>query len=240
MAKIKKKPTPKKIKTLIPEPNWDKLRKSNSQEKMFEAYKLCDDYVQFEVSDKEYLHWMKKWLREVSGWNVHEETVILPDVYMLTYAKLGWKAIQLGFMPDSVKSNLERDFLPLLKRAKEIKSKYQPETSIKERDKDDFIHPVKVKKWLVVWKDYLKTISKNNESKDVNLRIQYQTAETYVYNMQVYLRTGIWNDLFYGENREHKVLWVCEALGYDEDGLAKRNVDTYYPDIGQIWRRDES
>lgn len=229
---------PKKKKTLIPEPNWDKLKKSKTEEQKVEAFRKSDDFVHFEVPDREQMHWMKKWIREVSGWDLHEESVILPDVYMLPFAKYGWLAVRLGFTPETVVKSLEKNLKPLLERATEIRNKNSSEAVVLPSDENHFLNPSKVKKWLEVWKSYLKSSEKLAESKDPKLRMQYQVAETYVYNMSTYLRTGIWNDDRFGENREHKVMWVCKALAYNSDGTPKRNVGTWYPDIGEVWTRE--
>lgn len=230
--------TPKKKKTLVPEPNWNKLQKAKSEEEQTQAFIEANDFVHFEVPDKEQLYWLKKWVREFSGWDMHSETVTLPDVYMSTFAKYGWLAIRLGYMPVSVKTSLEKNLKPLLERSQEIKDKNTEQGVTFSKDKDDPLHPDKVKKWLVVWKDYLKGMEKLKESKDPKQRMDYQTAETYVYNMSSYLRTGIWNDSHFGENREKKVMWVVKTLAYNKDGTVKRTRGYYYPDIGKVWENE--
>lgn len=237
----KKKATfvPKKKKTLIPEPNWDKLRKAKTEEEKLAAFKAAEDFAQYEADPKLSMHWLKKWIREDSGWDMHHATVILPDTYMATFSKHGWKAVQLGFMPDSVKTSLENNLLPLLKRAEEIREKHNREIETVELPKDkDFIDPEKVKEWLASWSSYLKSAKSHAESKDPKIRSQYQSAETYVYNMKQYLRTGIWSDSHFGENRENKVLWVCKAIAYDQNGTPKRSEGTWYPDINQVWKKE--
>jgi len=227
--------TPKKKKTLVPEPKWDKLRKAKSEEDQNNAFITSFDFVHFEISDKDQLHWLKKWIREISDWDLHNESVTLPDVYMLPFAKYGWLAIQLGYMPKKVYSSLEKNLKPLLLRATEIKNKHVTEEVQLPEDSSHFLHPAKVKKWLSVWKEYLKGINKYKESKDAKQRMEYQTAETYIYNMSSYLRTGIWNDDRFGENREGKVTWVVKSLAYNSDGTVKRTKNYYYPDIADVW-----
>lgn len=233
----------KKKVTLIPEPNWDRLRKAKSEEVREKAFRECEDFVHQEIPDREQLHWMKKWLRDESGWdNVHQNSVTLPDVFLVAYAKSGWKAIQLGYMPESVVKSLEKNLKPILENADELKRRNTAEPpihpSVISLEKDDFLHPDKVKKWLAVWKEYLRSNKMNEDSKDVNLRMDYQSAESYVANMTNYLRSGIWGDLFYGENREHRILQVCKSLAYDDQGMVKRNKGVYYPDIGHVWGKE--
>ena len=229
---------PKKKKTITPEPNWDKLAKAKTEEGKVAAWKNCEDYVHYEVTDKELLHSIKKWIRLHSEWNLSNEAEIIPDTFLLTYAKNGWKAMKLGWMPDMVKTNLEAELKPLLKRAQELKNRVTPSDAIDfdSLDKSHWLHPDKVKVWLKKWKTFLTDSKGWEDNKDANLRMQYQTGKTYVYNMNVYLRTGFWGDDHFGENREGKVMTVCKHPAYDADGMIKRNVGTYYPDIGVVWK----
>jgi hypothetical protein len=32
--------------------------------------------------------------------------------------------------------------------------------------------------------------------------------------------------------------YVCVAMAYDENGLPKRDVGTYYADIGMVWTKE--
>ena len=63
--------------------------------------------------------------------------------------------------------------------------------------------------------------------------MEYQIAETYCRNLQSYLNTGVYMDLYYGENREHKVKFKCIAPAY-KDGIQVRTKGVWYPDTG-IW-----
>lgn len=235
----KKKFVPKKKKTLIPEPNWDKLKKANSEEDKISAFKSASDFVHFEVSDREQIHWLKKWIREYSGWDMHEETVTIPDVYLTSFSKYGWTAIRLGFMPESIQSSLEKNLKPILQRAKILKEANTTESVNLSNEPDYFLHPDKVKKWLTTWKLFVANNKNDEDSSDKTIRARYQSAQTYVTNMQNYLRTGVWNDMWFGEQREQRIRWVCKALAYEKDGTVKRNVGTWYPDIQRIWEKND-
>ena len=226
---------PKKKKTLIPEPKWDKLRKAKTEEDQLASWKACEDYVHFEVSEKEQIHSLKNWI--AAEWDMDSEAKTIPDVYLLAFAKNGWKAQQLGFTPVAVHTNLEKNLKPLLLNADQLRKTSTSSTQF-SNDPDSKWHPTKVKEWLKAWQGYVKSISQWKESKDSNLRLQYQTAETYVYNLNQYLRNGVWSDTHWGENREYKVLQVCKALAYDENGLPKRTVGVFYPDIGEVWTKE--
>ena len=193
MAKrIKKvKFTPKPKKTLVPAPNWEKLQKASTEEKRLDAWKDCEQFVHAEVTDKEYLHSMKKWVRG-SDWNMAEQSAILPDAFMLPFAKHGWKAIRLGFMPE----NVERS------------------------------------------KSFLKASKNYQESPDPALRSQYRVMETYLYNLNQYVKMGVWLDSHYGAKREYKQVAACVAPAYHADGTQKRTIGIYYLDVGDVWTKE--
>mgnify|MGYP000945801465 FL=1 len=235
----RKKFVPKKKKTLIPEPDWDKLRKAKTEENKIAAFKSVADFVHFEVSDKEQLHWLKKWIREYSDWNMHEETVVIPPAYLTSFSKYGWIAIRLGFIPDSIRNSLEKNLKPILQRAQFLKDKDKTELIDLPKEPDYFLHPDKVKSWLTTWKLFVTNNKKDEESPDRSIRMRYQSAQSYVTNMQNYLRTGIWNDMWFGERREQKVRLVCKAIAYETDGTVKRNVGTWYPDIQRVWEKND-
>ena len=221
MARRIKKPTPKKKATLVPEPKWDRLRKAKTEQDRYNAFIACEDYVHYEVTDKERLHSMKKWVRDFSGWEV--DMADLPDTYLLSFAKQGWKYFQLGFMPERVAESLKENLLPLYIRGQELRDKIFSEPtihpSVSELKNDHKLHPDKIKSWIAVWKKNTDGLSKR-----------------YVSNMQTYLRTGVWLDTHYGLNREHKATPICVALSYDREGIAKRTKGVYYPDLGLIWK----
>ena len=226
---------PKKKKTLIPEPNWNKLKKAKTDEEQLNAWKECDDYAHFEITDKEMIHSLKRWIELDSGWSLFEKTKIIPDVFLQSYAKHAWKTRQLGYMPSLVKKLFESSLKPLLEKADKFKKTDSLDLVV---DEDSAWHPKKVKEWLKHWQGYVKSIASWKESSDFKLRMQHQVAETYVYNLNQYLRNGIWSDSHWGENREFKVLTVCKALSYDSEGNVKRTVGVYYPDIGQMWTKE--
>ena len=60
--------------------------------------------------------------------------------------------------------------------------------------------------------------------------------------MQKYLRSGDWVDSFYGPHEEKRITYTCKALGYywygPKKGQPKRDVNTYYPDLGVVWTKE--
>lgn len=240
MARPKKvKPTKRKIKTLIPEPKWDKLRKLEAEEDRLDAWHACDDFVHYEITEKEQTHGLKRWVELQSGWNLTEEVKIIPDTFLHVFAKNGWKARQLGYMPDAVYRFLERELKPLLVKAQKLRDQVVETTyDFSSLDKDDEWHPTKVKEWLKKWQTHLKSIKSYEDHSDSKLRVEYQTAQTYVYNLSLYLRSGVWLDSHWGENREKITVPISRVLAYDQNGEVKRTHGVFYPDLGMIWTRE--
>lgn len=107
-----------------------------------------------------------------------------------------------------------------------------------ELDADHPLSYYNVKEQLKHWRDKVKSIRHQRESKDSKQRLEFQIAENYVKNLGIWLRDGVWCDDRYGAARESKMEYVCYALAYDKDGNPKRDVGTFYPDIGCTWTRE--
>jgi len=106
---------------------------------------------------------------------------------------------------------------------------------IRDLPEDHFLHWKKVKQWLKSNQDELKAMRSYKTSKVSKERAEYQDLETYVSNMKKYLVNGIWMDFRYGEKRESRIQKVCVAMAYHDDGTPKRQYNTWYPDIAQVW-----
>jgi hypothetical protein len=123
-----------------------------------------------------------------------------------------------------------------LKKAREAKAppKYLSIASDVRELKDD--HPLclkSVRNWIKINKDErarLRKILRKNKDRHVNTR--YNIIDCYVQNMEQYLRSGIWTDLFYGENQEFNITYKCVEMAYNLDGTPKRSVGVWYMDLG--------
>ena len=89
-----------------------------------------------------------------------------------------------------------------------------------------------VKEWLDFQKDELQAIKHLKNSKDSKEVSRWANTKSYITNLETYLRTGIYNDLFYGKTANQKVNYVTVAMAYYADGTPKRSVGNWYPDIG--------
>jgi len=102
-------------------------------------------------------------------------------------------------------------------------------------------HPVsyvKVKEWLKFAKENRKAIKHQAISKDSKERSEFQENEAYIKNLAIYIKDGVWLDYRYGKNGEGRTTQVCYTLAYDANGNPKRDIGTYYPDIGMMWTEE--
>lgn len=89
---------------------------------------------------------------------------------------------------------------------------------------------------LKVWKDKLKSIRSQKDSKDWRQRLEYQVAEAYVKNLGIWIRDGVYLDNRYGIKRESVMEHVCVVPAKNPDGTIKRTHGVYYPDIDMVWK----
>lgn len=94
-------------------------------------------------------------------------------------------------------------------------------------------------------KEWIKSNQVKLSAEKRNVRNSIKGAErkvaeltNYISAMQNYLRTSVWNDLFYGEHRDNRIKYFCYAPSFDKDGNIKRSVGTFYKDIGEEWTQE--
>ena len=61
------------------------------------------------------------------------------------------------------------------------------------------------------------------------------TWESYIGQMESYLRTGDWCSKFAGPRMEKRVKTICVAMAYYPDGRPKREMGVWYPDVRDVW-----
>ena len=89
----------------------------------------------------------------------------------------------------------------------------------------------------------LASVERASVKKDVKGSIaRLSSHDGYVREMQSYLKHGDWVSNFYGEYQEKKIKWKNVALAYyfegPNKGQPKRDVGTFYPDLGLVWESD--
>ena len=100
-------------------------------------------------------------------------------------------------------------------------------------------HPKKVKVWIKTQKGLANAERAGVRQGIKGAYARQCTHEAYVRSMVKYLRDGDWVDNFFGEHQEKRIKWKCVALAYDKDGNVKRDIGTYYPDMGMVYTEDE-
>lgn len=114
--------------------------------------------------------------------------------------------------------------------------------SIRNLPDDDPLSPKKVRQWLKTQKDLRAAYKKEVRANTKGALAKYLNYDSYVKNMERYLRNGEWVDMFYGEHQQNKIKFKCVSLAYHHTGkytgMVKRSVGVYYPDLGCEWTSD--
>ena len=126
-----------------------------------------------------------------------------------------------------------------LEKVREKRAKKNPDygmsgihESLRSLADDHPAHPKKVKVWIKTQKELAASERRADKQGIKGAYAKQCNHQGYVRNLLRYLRDGDYVDDFYGEYQEHRVKRRCVAMAYDTDGLPKRNVGTYYPDMG--------
>ena len=108
--------------------------------------------------------------------------------------------------------------------------------SVKALPDDHELSAANIKEWIKI-QQYVMTANKAwRRSDDKHMCARYYQAQSYISNMRSYLQTGIWKDLFYGANQEHKMGYRCVRMVYHDNGVPKRTIGVFYPDIRRFWK----
>ena len=97
-----------------------------------------------------------------------------------------------------------------------------------------------VRPWLKENKELLASMRSFKDSKDSKERGSYLKVETYVSNIESYLRNGVWVDLFYGSQQQNKIKQrvMLNGMAYYANGKPKRTVGVWYEDLAQEWTKE--
>jgi hypothetical protein len=114
--------------------------------------------------------------------------------------------------------------------------------SLHDLPKDHNLHPNKVKLWMKTQKELAASERANVKKEFKGSVARLSSHDGYVRQMQSYLKHGDWVSNFYGEYQEKKIKWKNIALAYyfegPKKGQPKRDVGTFYPDLGLVWESD--
>lgn len=103
---------------------------------------------------------------------------------------------------------------------------------------EDTLNMSNVKKWIKTQKELAAKYKRDDRAGIKGSLAKSIQAENYARNMQAYLQTGNWTDMYYGEFQENKMGAVCRVMAYYDDGTPKRQHGVFYPDINKIWGVD--
>ena len=105
---------------------------------------------------------------------------------------------------------------------------------------EDTLSLKNVRPWLKENKELLASMRVYKDSKDPKERMSYQKVETYVSNIESYLRHGVWVDLFYGSQQQNKIKQrvMLNGMAYYANGKPKRTVGVWYEDLAQEWTKE--
>jgi hypothetical protein len=112
--------------------------------------------------------------------------------------------------------------------------------SVRNLPDEDKLSLKNVRPWLKENKELLASMRSFKDSKDSKERGSYQRVETYVSNIESYLRNGVWVDLFYGPQQQNKIKQrvMLNGMAYYANGKPKRTVGVWYEDLAQEWTKE--
>ena len=112
--------------------------------------------------------------------------------------------------------------------------------SVRNLPDEDKLSLKNVRPWLKENKELLASMRSFTDSKDSKERGSYQRVETYVSNIESYLRNGVWVDLFYGPQQQNKIKQrvMLNGMAYYANGKPKRTVGVWYEDLAQEWTKE--
>ena len=132
-----------------------------------------------------------------------------------------------------------------LEKARKARAKKNPDygmsgihETLRNLEDNHFLHPKKVKEWIKTQKELASSERASVRQKIKGAYAKQLTHEGYVRRMQSYLKTGDWADTLYGEHQEHKIKYRCVSLSYEKDGTPKRNIGTFYEDMGEVYTQE--
>jgi len=132
-----------------------------------------------------------------------------------------------------------------LEKAREKRAEKNPDygqsgihPTLRDLPDDHLAHPKKVKVWIKTQKGLASAERAGVRQGIKGAYARQCNHEGYVRNMKRYLRDGNWIDNFFGEYQEKRIQWRSVALGYDKDGNIKRDIGTYYPDMGMVYTQE--
>ena len=108
----------------------------------------------------------------------------------------------------------------------------QVDETVRNLPEDNPLSMKNVRSWIKENKEMLSAIKIFRDSKESKERSKFQQVQTYVANLEAYLRNGVYLDNFYGSQMQHRITHRVVVMAYNSDGTPKRTVGYVYPDCG--------
>ena len=128
-----------------------------------------------------------------------------------------------------------------LAKAREERLKKNPpkykhyDASVVAKPDDDEFSLKNVREWIKEAKSLKQAEHRNHVSGVKGALARKTTWDSYIGQMESYLRTGDWQSKFAGPRMERKVKTQCIAMAYYPDGRPKRELGVWYPDVREVW-----
>ena len=109
---------------------------------------------------------------------------------------------------------------------------------------DDTYSFKNVKEWIKENKLQVSALGQQARNRNITPKEKQAAAnladskKAYIRYCEYYLRSGDWIGMFSGANEEHKVVPRVIAMAYTPDGIPKRTVGFWYPDIKTVWTKE--
>ena len=137
--------------------------------------------------------------------------------------------------------NNKQERIDRLAKAREARYKKNPPAykqfapSVVAKPDDDEFSLKNVREWIKEAKSLRQAEHRNHVSGVKGALAKKTTWESYIGQMESYLRTGDWQSKFAGARMERKVKTQCIAMAYYPDGRPKRELGVWYPDVRAEW-----
>ena len=138
--------------------------------------------------------------------------------------------------PEQKAAAVERLAKAREKRMKENPPQYKSiHPNALNRPEDDPFYFRKVQQWIKTQKEELSIARRALRQKEKGAEARVARAQGYIANLQKYLNTGEYVDMFYGEHQQHRIRYRCIVPAYNKDGTQKYSYGVFYQDLGYTY-----
>ena len=137
--------------------------------------------------------------------------------------------------------NNKQERIDRLAKAREARYKKNPPAykqfaaSVVAKPDDDEFSLKNVREWIKEARSLKQSEHRNHVAGVKGALANKVTWESYIGQMESYLRTGDWCSKFAGPRMEKRVKTICVAMAYYPDGRPKRELGVWYPDVREEW-----